>query len=409
MKKSTKKSVAFATLAFATAIATPAIVQTSTNEVNAASPVKFTDIDKHWAKDMIYEAVQLGYVNGYVDGTFKPDTYVSNSEFIKMLTVAVNPNGDYTTQKGEVWYKPYVDEAIKQGLITNSEFPQMTANMKRSDLAKLGVRGLGIKNTDAKKWMYLATTNGLINGTDSKGTLKENGTMTRGEAVTVINRVLKAKAGEKLPTDKRAIANAEILWHNTNIFTMLPQWFRPDTMDRYVVNDGKLTSSSPDKNFVSKAKKLVVIDTDDVNDPNRHLLQGLELSVIDEKQQKIVYISPLKKNGYIILSVNELTIKDTNNMPINNMLGASFEVSIGNPKGYIHALIKRLPNGGSESRFISFTKGQAKKVHEYKDGFWISKDYQMEHMDNIQIYFRGIYEWGDMNGSLLYDAQYIQK
>ena len=50
-----------------------------------ASAAKLTDINGHWAKKYIEYGVDKGYINGYTDGTFKPDGTVTRAEFSKIL------------------------------------------------------------------------------------------------------------------------------------------------------------------------------------------------------------------------------------------------------------------------------------------------------------------------------------
>lgn len=45
----------------------------------------FTDIDGHWAKENINSSSQKGWVNGYPDGTFKPDQYITRAEFVTLV------------------------------------------------------------------------------------------------------------------------------------------------------------------------------------------------------------------------------------------------------------------------------------------------------------------------------------
>ena len=54
----------------------------------------FSDIQGHWAQEQIEAAVRSGWVNGYPDGTFRPDATVTRAEFVKMLLDAedIYPN-----------------------------------------------------------------------------------------------------------------------------------------------------------------------------------------------------------------------------------------------------------------------------------------------------------------------------
>lgn len=46
---------------------------------------KFTDISGHWAQNYINKAANNGWINGYDDGTFKPDQYIVRSEAMTLI------------------------------------------------------------------------------------------------------------------------------------------------------------------------------------------------------------------------------------------------------------------------------------------------------------------------------------
>lgn len=50
----------------------------------------FSDIDSSWARDDIMQAVDLGLVNGYPDGTFRPDDNINRIEFIIVVNKILN-------------------------------------------------------------------------------------------------------------------------------------------------------------------------------------------------------------------------------------------------------------------------------------------------------------------------------
>ncbi|MDO4773127.1 MAG: MBG domain-containing protein, partial [Bacillota bacterium] len=57
-------------------------------EVNATH--KFTDLNGHWAEKYIASAVKKGWVNGYEDGTFRPDKYITRAEFVNFVNNVLN-------------------------------------------------------------------------------------------------------------------------------------------------------------------------------------------------------------------------------------------------------------------------------------------------------------------------------
>lgn len=53
--------------------------------VSATPSKKFTDTKGHWAEENITWAVDGEIINGYADGTFKPNRNVTEAEFLVML------------------------------------------------------------------------------------------------------------------------------------------------------------------------------------------------------------------------------------------------------------------------------------------------------------------------------------
>ncbi|WP_346042407.1 S-layer homology domain-containing protein, partial [Paraclostridium tenue] len=53
--------------------------------VQANPKLKLSDISTHWAKKEINQFISSGYVNGYEDGTFRPDNSITRAEFVKLV------------------------------------------------------------------------------------------------------------------------------------------------------------------------------------------------------------------------------------------------------------------------------------------------------------------------------------
>ncbi len=87
----------------------------------------FTDIAGHWAERSILEAVLKGLVEGYPDGTFRPDHPVTRAEFVVMLVGAAGLEGEGTasaftdSERIGWWAKRAVDLAVRAGIITGYE------------------------------------------------------------------------------------------------------------------------------------------------------------------------------------------------------------------------------------------------------------------------------------------------
>ena len=65
----------------------------------------FPDIDGHWAKDYINESANAGIVNGYEDGTFRPQKLITRAEAMTMVnrTIDRHPDAEHLLDDMIVW------------------------------------------------------------------------------------------------------------------------------------------------------------------------------------------------------------------------------------------------------------------------------------------------------------------
>lgn len=262
-------------------------------EGDASKP--FRDIQSgYWAADGINKGVAKGYVEGYTDETFKPEANVTRAEFVKMVVSALNLQ--VRTESGK-WYEPYVTAASEKGLYKTEDFANTESSwnktLTREEMARIANRAIGQKENEQEhpwmympkhKYMYTATKNGLLTGV-GKGEIAPDGATTRAQAVVVIERILAVNAGEKLPVDKYALSSAEIYWHGTNIFTVMPEVFyarkewlgangRNESADFWY--EDRMTVTSRDGLYQGKLDALIAIDLADPNDPNLKLLPPIK-------------------------------------------------------------------------------------------------------------------------------------
>ncbi|WP_068776373.1 S-layer homology domain-containing protein [Paenibacillus sp. FJAT-26967] len=284
----------------------PAPHVTNAASSHSSTKASFSDISSdYWAAAEIKKAREQGYIDGYADGTFLPGRNVSRAEFVKMAVAALGI--DAGQADGAQWYAPAMDAAAAAGIYRDGDFADddLNAPMSRQEMAKVAVRAIGQDTPIEEKWMYLATKAGLIQGMDHAGKLGLEENTNRAQSVTVISRIQTVRSGGTLPADKYAISSAEIAWHKTNIVTMLPRYF--SAAQSYSDIDYKnLKVSGGDGNFTCEVEKFVVIDMEDPNDPNRHLLpDGTKwFDAIDRKTY------PIPNESFVVLSLNKLVVKD---------------------------------------------------------------------------------------------------
>jgi len=173
-----------------------------------AEDIKLNDIEKHWARNNIEKLISMGIVDGYKDGTFKPDNTLKFEEFIKMLVTATSKEKIETIQ-GEKWYKVYIDIALENSYITKDMEKLIDTNIDRKTMAEIiynliaatdgmvklnekEIKFMASKFTDLKvtdeKVLHIASM-GIINGYLDK-TFKPANSLKRCEATTVILRVI---------------------------------------------------------------------------------------------------------------------------------------------------------------------------------------------------------------------------
>lgn len=135
-------------------------------------PTGFSDVDatSHWAQKYIRLAIDYKIVNGYTDGTFKPDDPVKYSEAVKMIVCALG-YGELAvnrTPEGGAWYTGYITQAAELGLLQNIVTDKQDEFAPRSIIAILTANAL-----DTKVANNSATQNGGVGVSQGGTTARE--------------------------------------------------------------------------------------------------------------------------------------------------------------------------------------------------------------------------------------------
>src|SRR5665647_2630116 len=88
---------------------------------STVSAVNASDISGHWAEDTIQSWVDQGTIKGYEDGTFRPENNISRAEFMTLVNgifgyIEVKAT-TYTDVKADAWYADAVAKAAAAGYI----------------------------------------------------------------------------------------------------------------------------------------------------------------------------------------------------------------------------------------------------------------------------------------------------
>ncbi len=178
------------------------------------TPVTFSDMENHWAKDTVNTLATYGYIEGMGANTYSPNTDVTRAQFVKMVTDTFKVtlpkyDGKYSDIRGDEWYAGYVTLADKLGLIdtaltiggtfkpdqaiTREEAASIAAKVAAAKNAEMKDKAPSFKDeasisTWAKAGVKEASAYGLIKGYED-GTYQPSAHITRAEAAQILMRV----------------------------------------------------------------------------------------------------------------------------------------------------------------------------------------------------------------------------
>jgi len=179
-----------------------------TRRLRVDNPYK-SDYVGHWAESNISEFISKGYIGGYSDGTFRPNSNITRAEFVKI----VNNYFGLTRKSGKVftdtkthWAKNDIDIAVTNGVcsgITNTEFkPNDYITREQAAVMISNYKKISDKNYDkiamftdrynisswAKSGVEGVIEKGYMGGY-LDGSFKPKNKITRAEAVSTLSRI----------------------------------------------------------------------------------------------------------------------------------------------------------------------------------------------------------------------------
>lgn len=166
------------------------------------------DPDETGVSDWLNTADHIVYLNGYMDGTFRPDDNMTRAEVAQMFYNLLNDKDvaitvSFSDVASDAWYAEAVNTLASLGMITGvgdnkyepdrsitrAEFTAIA--MRFADLATGGENVFSDVAEDAWYHDYVVGSiqYGWINGY-SDGTFRPENTITRAEVTTIVNRML---------------------------------------------------------------------------------------------------------------------------------------------------------------------------------------------------------------------------
>ena len=175
--------------------------------------LKLVDIKGHWAEKQIIEGIQKKMVNGYGDSTFRPDNYINRAEFTILLANALGLTGEgaelkFTDNKNiGSSAKISIERAVKAGVVQGFGDGSFRPNQKitRMEMGAMIARAMDMKG-DAKAHTGFkddssipAWARGSIGAMKASGIISGRGNnkfeptvnATRAETVVMLLRMMK--------------------------------------------------------------------------------------------------------------------------------------------------------------------------------------------------------------------------
>lgn len=192
----------------------------SLNSAFAATAPSKADIKGHWAEAPISRWMDNGYIKGYEDGSFKPNYTITRAEFMALVNRSFGFNVETAISFSDVapgnWAYTEVAKAVKAGYITGYENGSIGVSkpISRQEVAVIIARLLGFSTaattqtsfqdagliaTWAQGAVNAAVASNILNGYTADNSFKPTNSITRAEAVVVLDRSVAFHAGSGTP------------------------------------------------------------------------------------------------------------------------------------------------------------------------------------------------------------------
>lgn len=177
----------------------------------------FNDTSSHWGSNAIAAAVKLRIIDGYADGSFRPNAAVTRAEFAAMIARAFGLGSSTASAEfqdtGSTWAAGYIATLAEKGIVTgyaDGSF-KPNATITRAEMVTIIARvlNLGVLATSTQAsftdvtsdhWaadvIKQASSANLVQGVSASAFAPKSNT-TRAEAVTLIIRALESDSSVK--------------------------------------------------------------------------------------------------------------------------------------------------------------------------------------------------------------------
>ncbi len=200
--------------------------------IEAQAEVILSDISDNWATKPIQTLVEKGIINGYPDGTFKPEQSITRAEFAKLVAKAFHyqpANQGFFSDTTGNWAKNFISSAVQHKVM--NAFPDGTfrpvQQLSRAQAATYLTRIIQLGKPEEKYNSFSPSFNDVT---------KSNWAFQNIEIINKLNLFPESFKNQFHP--EQMVSRAEAAW-------MIK------AASDLVISKGKITSISPDTGLVN--------------------------------------------------------------------------------------------------------------------------------------------------------------
>ena len=193
--------------------------------VTAYADSPFSDLkSSNWAYESVNAMKTKGIIQGFPDGSFKPDKEVTYGEFIKMIVSSMGYANLHASEAGKHWAYPYYKKAVDLKLFMGSELDsdkyQMDREIPREMMAYMVANALGDIDIESKYATYKEKITDVEDGNEfmypivkvyctgiltgyPDGTFQPKESLTRAETAVSLGRYFQYSNGEEMTAVKQ--------------------------------------------------------------------------------------------------------------------------------------------------------------------------------------------------------------
>ena len=307
----------------------------------------YSDTSEHWAREAIDDMSDKKIVNGYSDGTFKPNNEMTRAEFIAVVNRMLGLKNESSRYIPDISrqdrYYADVRKAVEAGILKGDDAGYIRPNdtITREEAVVVLARafkiadavGIDISYSDrseisdwAKTNVYTFVRYGYLNGYDDN-IIRPKSPITRAEALTIIKRIIPNILTENIY--KGIIQGNTLLYENNIVLNQVVisgnLIIKEDIIDTLKINNvevkGNLIIQKQNKNIskIIVGGKIVETYAKEVETDNQYINKeyGISFAIpstatvvesnkqekIDFDKEDIIEINILKDDKYYVENI----------------------------------------------------------------------------------------------------------